>query len=206
MSERSFWRGSVSFDESLPVFDKKPDEIETLRSRVAELESSALGGYEDGWHKLRSERDTLKARVSGLEAKLKYRHRKLAAVKQRAEAAEAEVERITAIIKREADLHNERQIRLEAAEAKVAELGGFLAESERQFQAKVAALIDAEAKVAELTIMLDLPHNVLVVKAYIEMCDEYLKRAQSAEAKVAELEAENAELKKFTRSCAEDLG
>jgi chromosome segregation ATPase len=125
MSERSFWRGSVSFDESLPVFDKKPDEIETLRSRVAELESSALGGYEDGWHKLRSERDTLKARVSGLEAKLKYRHRKLAAVKQRAEAAEAEVERITAIIKREADLHNERQIRLEAAEAKLERVRGL---------------------------------------------------------------------------------
>jgi hypothetical protein len=32
-----------------------------LVDRIAELEASALSGYEDGWHKLRSERDELKA-------------------------------------------------------------------------------------------------------------------------------------------------
>jgi len=35
---------------------------------IAELEASALTGYEDGWHKLRSERDELKAKVAELEA------------------------------------------------------------------------------------------------------------------------------------------
>jgi len=37
---------------------------------IAELEASALTGYEDGWHKLRSERDELKAKVAELEAAL----------------------------------------------------------------------------------------------------------------------------------------
>jgi ribosomal protein L37AE/L43A len=32
-------------------------------TKVAELEASALTGYEDGWHKLRSERDELKAKA-----------------------------------------------------------------------------------------------------------------------------------------------
>jgi uncharacterized protein YhaN len=35
-------------------------------AKVAELEASALTGYEDGWHKLRSERDELKAKLADI--------------------------------------------------------------------------------------------------------------------------------------------
>jgi hypothetical protein len=62
---------------------------------------------------------------------------------KRAEAAGLEVERITAIIKREADLHNERQVRLEAAEAKVAEYQLYL---ERHPRHLLNALRAAEAQ------------------------------------------------------------
>lgn len=37
------------------------EERDALQARIAQLEQSALTGYEDGWHALRNERDALKA-------------------------------------------------------------------------------------------------------------------------------------------------
>ena len=40
-------------------------ERDALQARIAQLEESAIGGYEDGWHALRNERDALRARIDG---------------------------------------------------------------------------------------------------------------------------------------------
>ena len=37
--------------------------IAELQARIVQLEESAIGGYEDGWHALRNERDALRARI-----------------------------------------------------------------------------------------------------------------------------------------------
>src|SRR5690625_3965864 len=39
--------------------------IAELQARIAQLEESALTGYEDGWHALRNERDALRAGIEG---------------------------------------------------------------------------------------------------------------------------------------------
>lgn len=42
-------------------------ERDALQARIAQLEESAIGGYEDGWHALRNERDALRARIEGAQ-------------------------------------------------------------------------------------------------------------------------------------------
>lgn len=45
-------------------------ELLRLARENAELHNSALGGYEDGWHALRNERDALKAELAKLKARI----------------------------------------------------------------------------------------------------------------------------------------
>jgi hypothetical protein len=59
-----------------------------LENKVVELEASALSGYEDGWHKLRMERDALKARVAEIEAE---NHALRWAIWQHCEVAESKI-------------------------------------------------------------------------------------------------------------------
>jgi uncharacterized protein YlxW (UPF0749 family) len=44
--------------------------LKAERERVEELEASAQSGYEDGWHKLRNERNELQSRIDELESAL----------------------------------------------------------------------------------------------------------------------------------------
>ena len=45
-------------------------------------------------------------------------------------------------------------------------------------------IAELAAEKKELTTMLELPHNVMRVKKYIEMCDEYLTRANTLQTKL----------------------
>jgi len=84
-----------------------------LTERVAELEASALTGYEDGWHKLRSERDELKADTSRINDQWQTSYDiMLSTITKRAEAAEA-------AYRDQCGVSDNWRIRAEAAEAKV---------------------------------------------------------------------------------------
>lgn len=44
-----------------------------LRAELLRMHESAVGGYEDGWHALRNERDALKAELAALKVRTQWR-------------------------------------------------------------------------------------------------------------------------------------